>query len=518
MSQDINNNNQVFTEEESGFDYKEWLLHFLRFWYVYLIALLIAYGAAHYKNRSWKANFLTSGTIILGGEGARGGSGTFMQGFGVQPGFGGMQNQIIMMRSYDFIGRVIDELPFFTTEYITKGRFIERNIYKNSPIYISPERIAPKAYGHMFRINIRPDGSYTISLENNGAEIMSEEGRVNERLETSWFTIDVQRQREDFRDVDMYFRFRSRHSLINEFLGRLRLGFVEERSSVLGISLVSDVFERDIDFINKLCEVFIADNLALKNEVAIRTITFIDRQIALLEFDLSRSAGELARFREDNQLIDFSTHKAGIIARQTNLDNQARDLEVREQFLNHLVTFLDDNLPRGEIIVPPAVAVDNPRLMDLTNQLTNRKLQLSEITSRHVAYDRMKREIEVTKLRIFEEIQAMRLSIQLEKEILNRRANDLKEEIRELPRKEVDITTIQRRHRIEESYYTFLLTRRTEAEMQKASNRSDNSVLDKARVMHVTNGREQRERITRFLALGLALSIGFVVLIKFLNT
>ena len=519
MEQDINN--QVFTEEESGFDYKEWLSHFLRFWYVYFIAVSIALGVAYIKNRSWKANFLTSGTIILGGEstGQRTGSNAFMQGFGLQPGFGNQRNQVIMMRSYDFIGRVIDELPFLATEYITKGRFIERNRYRDTPIFISSERIAPQAYGHLFRINVRPDGSYIISLDDDkGNEIMTAEGRVGERLETNWFTITVQRLREDFRDIDMFFRFRSRDSLINEFLSRLQLGFVEEGSSVLRIVLISDVPARDVDFINKLCEVFIADNLALKNDMAVRTITFIDRQIASLQLDLNRSAEELTRFRESNQLIDFSAHAANITARQVDFENQAKDLEIREQFLNHLVAFLDDNISRGEIIVPPAVAVDNPKLFDLTNQLTNKHLHLAEITEQHITYDRTIREIEITKLRIFEEIQAMRLSLQLEKGILNRRMNHLQEEIRELPRIEVDMASIERRYRIEESYYTFFLQRRAEAEVQKASNRSDNSVLDTARVLYMTNHKAKRETTIKFLALGLALSFGFVLLIKLLNS
>ena len=522
MEQDINRNNQFTEEEGGGFDYKEWLFHFLRFWYIYIIALGLAYGYAWYQNRAWIPVFSSSGTMILetDGRGGGGGRANFMQGFGVQAGFSLQANQLIMLRSYDFIGRVVDELPFMQVEYRTRGRFRERNLYRNTPIIITTQHIAPKAFGQMFRIAVTHEGQYSVSLTNgNGYIIMTADGILGEWLETGWFTIKVQRVNENYRNFGMYFRFRDRSSLVREFMGRLHLGMVADRSSILRVSLQSDTPDRDIDFINKLSEVFIADNLALKNDVAERTISFIDQQLVLLETEMNRAASDLAAFREDNQLVNLSVHTSNIISRQNALENQQISIETRSLFLDYLVNFLDDNLASGEMIVPPpVVATSNPQLLALTDQLSAQNLFLAEINERHILYDRTIREINTIKARIRLEIIAMRQSLRFEEELLNRRMADLHEELRELPRRELDIAALERRFRIEESYYTFFLQRRAEAEVQKASNRPDHAVLDRARNMGMINGGERGARTRNFLMIGLVLSGGFVLLLKLLNT
>ena len=62
-------------------------------------------------------------------------------------------------------------------------------------------------------------------------------------------------------------------------MSRLRPRFVADRSSVLKVSLVSETPARDIDFINKLFEVFLIENLERKNDAANKTINFIDEQL-----------------------------------------------------------------------------------------------------------------------------------------------------------------------------------------------------------------------------------------------
>jgi capsular exopolysaccharide synthesis family protein len=62
------------------------------------------------------------------------------------------------------------------------------------------------------------------------------------------------------------------------------------------------------------------------------------------------------------------------------------------------------------------------------------------------------------------------------------------------------------------------LQKRAEAEVQKASNSSDNTVLDRARMMYSTNSGAKKDRMTKSLMIGLALSFVFVLLLKVLNS
>ncbi len=120
-------------------------------------------------------------------------------------------------------------------------------------------------------------------------------------------------------NTELYFKFRSRQSLISDFSSRLNFGYVVEGSSVLRISMVSETPERDIDFINKLCETFLADNLERKNEAANKTIKFIEGQLNAVSKSLVVSEGEITDFRQSNKIVDVSSHTGELLAKQQSL-------------------------------------------------------------------------------------------------------------------------------------------------------------------------------------------------------
>lgn len=513
---DLDKNN--FTEEESSFDIKEWFFHFLHYWYLFVIAILIALGASYLKNRTWLPEFQTSGTMIIESGGNAYGSQAIMQGFGVQSGYRNMNNQVIMLRSYDLLSRVVDSLPFMRVDYINKGRFKTRNLYRNTPIYITSEHLSPDAYNHLYKISLRKNGTYTITIdEEKNYSSFKLDGKVGEPLVHNLFSITVTDLRDYSDDVDMYFQFKSKERLVNEFYSRLQFAYVMEGASILQVSLNSQTPDRDVDFINKLCDVFILDNLTLKNHAAIKTITFIDDQLDLLQESLAVSEDEMTSFRQSNQIVDVSSYVGDILAKSTQYDNKKRELELQENYLNYLVNHIQNNIDGGGVIAPLTLGVNDAMLIQLVQQINDKYLELGELSERNIYYDKTKKEIEILKNSISEVVKSMRLSLSIEKDEVTRRLREIDNEIKKLPQKELQMIAIERRYRVDDNYYTFFLQKRAEAEIQKASNRPDNSVLDKARVMSVTNGKAPTKTMTTYLLLGLLIPAVFVLLLKLLN-
>ena len=121
---------QQNNDEDEGtmnFNPLEWIFTFLHYWYLFVIALVIALGLAMLKNRRWIPTYYSQGTIVIKESGTYGGSASaLMSGFGVDAGFKNVNNQMIMLGSYDLMSRVVDSLPFLNVEYITQGRFKTR--------------------------------------------------------------------------------------------------------------------------------------------------------------------------------------------------------------------------------------------------------------------------------------------------------------------------------------------------------------------------------------------------------
>ena len=117
---------QSENEEDRSLSFNplEWIFTFLHYWYLFVIAIVIALGLAMLKNRRWIPTYFSQGTIVIKESSTYGGSASaLMQGFGVDAGYKNVNNQMIMLGSYDLMSRVVDSLPFLEVEYITQGRF-----------------------------------------------------------------------------------------------------------------------------------------------------------------------------------------------------------------------------------------------------------------------------------------------------------------------------------------------------------------------------------------------------------
>ena len=127
-------------DDEDGslnFNPVEWLFTFLHYWYLFVIALAIALGLAMLKNRRWMPTYLSQGSLVIKENTGYGGASlALMQGFGVDAGYKNVNNQMIMLGSYDLTSRVVDSLPFFNVEYITQGRFKTRQLFRQTPIVV----------------------------------------------------------------------------------------------------------------------------------------------------------------------------------------------------------------------------------------------------------------------------------------------------------------------------------------------------------------------------------------------
>lgn len=515
-----NNYEKAFTdEEESGFDILEWISYFLHFWYLFVIFVILALGAAYLQNRTFMESYQTGGTVMIEENRSTANSTMgLMQGFGVESGFRNAQNQIIMLKSYDLVSRVVDSLPYLKVDYISMGSFKTRNLYHTSPIFIQSDYIAPEAYNLLFKISLRSNGTYKITVdENKMYKNFSIEGRYGQPVQHNLFFITVNNVDGFSGESDLYFRFRSKESLVGDFQPRLNFGYVVEGSSVLLVSLVSETPDRDIDFINKLCETFLAANLERKNEAANKTMKFIDSQLSDVAKSLSVSEDEMTHFRQSNHIVDVPSHTSELLGKASKYDVEESELKLRGTYLDYLTKYLKTNMADGAIIAPATLGLNEPMLMSMVQQINELNQQRSEVTEKNMYYDKYSKQIENAKNTVIEVVKSMHASLDIEKKDFYNRLSKVNEEIKELPEKELEMIAIERKYKMDDNYFTFFLQKRAESDILKASNTPDNVILDKARITTQTNSDKKSKTTLMFLLLGVLIPTVIVIAVELLN-
>ena len=370
----------------------------------------------------------------------------------------------------------------------------------------------------MFKLSINSDGTYVITDENGTIDkTLTAKGRLGIPIQHNLFFITVEPTSNKILRREIYFRFRSKESLISDFMSRLQIGFVQEGSSVLGISLTSETPDRDIDFINKLCSVFLTENLERKNDAASKTMDFIDQQLDTVSKSLAISEGAMTQFRRSNQIVDLPSHSSEILGKATQYDEKRSALNLRDSYFKYLTNYLKTNLDAGAVVAPSNLGLNDPMLMSLVQQFNDLISKRNETSDKSPLYAKYNREIESLKNSINEVITNMRASMQIEEQDLSRKMESVQSDISALPRKEMQLIGIERKYRVDDNYYTFFLQKRAEAAIQKASNSPDNNILDKARIVALTNGNTKSRTILIYLLIGLIIPALFVVLKELLN-
>ncbi|MBR1426303.1 MAG: polysaccharide biosynthesis tyrosine autokinase [Paludibacteraceae bacterium] len=513
-----NDPNQQDEPSGGGFDIMEWVLRIIHYWYFFLIAAIIAYAAAYVSNRKWKATYYSQGTIILreSGNGLGSINSPLMQGFGLEAGYNNLSNQLLVIGSYDLMSRVVDSLPFFRTEYLTKGRFKSRNLFHSTPILVETTRIDPRAYGQLFAVTFHKDGTIQISSENEKLplDIIT---RYGEPIDCNFFAATIWPTENMISSGTIYFRFRSRETLIEEFQANLRQDWVSSGSSVLALALVSDCPERDCEFIDKLMQVFILKNLESKNEMADRSIAFINEQLIELQKSLQLSEAAMTDFRQENKLLNVSSYAGQIVGRLNSYDQQSMTLRLRETYFDYLINYVNSGIDNDAVIAPGSMGISDATLTSLVNQLNTLRLQRGELTEKNVYYAKYTKDMQNVKESIAEVIKSMRASLEIEKSDLALRYSEAEADMRTLPEKELQMVAIERQYRIDDNYYTFFLQKRAEAEIQKASNTPDNKILDKARTTMTMNAGEKKKKQRTFVMIGLLIPLLAIVLSELLN-
>ena len=352
-------------EEGSNIDYFGWLIRIIKCWWLFVISIIICMTIAFFKNKQWQPNYKTSALVIIQeNKGLVGGTSTLMQGFAAERAYRNVNNQVIMFGSFDLISRVIEKHPELTVDYYTRGRFKVNNLYKHSPIEIQKQLIVNSSYNREFEFEDAGNGEYHIIVpETKEVPEVVLTGKYGEPLETSYFFITIDATPYFFDGCKLYFRFFEKELAMN-YSSRLAFDFVMQGASVVRCTVSGNVPERDQDFLNGLCDEFLEDNLARKNDAAIKTIDFIDEQLATLSDSIKISEGKLNSYKATN-FVSSTAGSSMIVSQYNAIIAKQTEMRLQEAYFKYLSDYLQNNVEDGTLMTPTSIGLKESVLTGL---------------------------------------------------------------------------------------------------------------------------------------------------------
>ena len=518
-------------DQEESLDLKKYFFLILANWYWFVISVFIGLGVAWLVNRYTKPTYRATASLILSendrGRGGLTGYENLIPGMEIYRTRTMIANEMEVLKSYSLASRTLGELNY-DISYVGVGRsgLKEAFLYNSAPFIVIPDTTRANTFNYPVYIKILDKNHYELAIDDKFD--INQKLAFGEKFESAPFSFTVILKDPENFDPEgaynkYYFTLNNAAGLANSYRSRLTISPGDDkRGSVLFMSFSAPSSELAIDYLNKLMEVYIRQGLEEKNQTAVNTVNFIDEQLGVIDTSLQQAELKLQNFRLANKLVDVSTEGSMAYDRVQNYMNQKGMLELQKRYYDYLLKYIRDKNNLNQVVSPATMDISDPLLGNLITQLNTLLSQKQELQFTANASNPqlvlLESKIENTRDALIDNIENLIRNNVISMNETNRQLEDAGKSLEKLPVTERKLINIQRRYNVNDQIYTYLLQKRAESAIARASNVSDNKILDMARPGSITMiSPKPKTNYTMGLVAGILLPFSLLILLDLLN-
>lgn len=500
---------------------KIFLSYILRYWF--LIVLGVAMGAlyAYYQVRYTQATYKTSSRMLVKDEYSSWGQEYFLPGMELVSSRNRLVNELGIIKSYPLMHRIAKALNW-NVSYYKIGNIKTTEMYPYSEFTV--KLISESFSEGSFYIKFKSQKSFLISPNQEGLEL-SKLYNIGDVLEFDSFKFKIEEISKGINlDYEYSIKFNTADKWARYFQNTLNISVEGQESSILILSEENRNPEKSIDFLNVLMKEYIEWGVEQNNQTATSTIAFVDQQLRAIADSLIFTEHQLEQFYKENFsnrifiTEDVSTNN---MQRVLELEDNLTEKSIQRQYYESLIKSLkSDNFtafPSSAVFGFDDNNVDDliKSILDINNYIWERSFQLKEGSQ----------PMELIKLELEEQKKSLIHTANTNKIQVERLIDSLKniieiEELKvlQLPSEQRRFFNLKRENKLLSDLYTYLLNKRSEASIAKASNLPKAQVLDFADLHRVSYiGPKPASIYVSSIFIGVLLPTFVILLIYLLN-
>jgi tyrosine-protein kinase Etk/Wzc len=511
-------NNNLLNDQKN--DLKEIILLLFFYKKIFIITIISFLLIAFTYNKITTPRYKNELYLLIGENNSNAflGSKDLSEGFGFFGEKKNVENELGILGSYTLVYNTVRRLNMDISYYQRKDFIpivifdfapfsIYRETYKETPFIVVPNSISPRPIGLNFYITVLSSDKFRIAARGENLSLFNSTGnefirkvgeieidkvyRFGEEIVSGNFNFKIVVNNNffvnNFINKTFYFVFNNINEVAQYYQTALDVRTSTPNSSLVRVSVVGGNYEEVTDFLNEYSEVYIERNLQKKNNVANSTIDFINSQLSDVSDSLRKAENKLQNFRTSNQVMNLSLQGEQFLRNLNDLESQKAILDTKARYYNSIKEYIENNKKISDLVTPVGSELD-PILNGLINsliQLSGDRVSLLNNNNNPENIQPSATDIKINNLKstILENANYYIKTLNNSIGDLNDRIEELNRDILKLPRTERELFGIERKTKLNDAIYAFLLEKRSEAQIAKASNIPDYEVIDKARVI-----------------------------------
>jgi tyrosine-protein kinase Etk/Wzc len=509
-----------FQFESEGVDIKGALLKYLRYWYIIVLSVVIAFTMAFIYLRYSTAQYEVISKILIKDDRNvdLAASSAVFDDLGIFKSKKNLGNEVQILKSKSLMYRVFKELSLYTN-YFVEGKIKITEVYgEGVPFKLIVSALDSSAYGKAVTINVKDDN--TFDLKEDEGEVTSHRFGSEVRKSYATFTVVASSDLDSGKSKEVIVVFNDLKQAADNYNGKLNVELVDKNASVLSVSMIDPTPEKGEDIINKLIDVYNKEAVEDKNQMAANTIDFIDERLRFLTIELTNVEKDVERFKQENKITDVSTDAEIYLQGASEYRKQLAEFEIQIEVLNSIENYLNKQGDQFEL-VPSTLNIQDPTLMGLIgnfNQLQlERQRMLRTTQENNPLVQNMNDQLFNLKVNILENLRNIKNGLNITRNNLRASNARFESRIQSVPSIERELLEISRQQGIKEGLYLYLLQKREEAALSLAATVSNTRIIDSA---VAGDGPVKPERNTIYLLallIGLGLPLAGIYLKDVLN-
>jgi capsular exopolysaccharide synthesis family protein len=400
-----------------------------------------------------------------------------------------IESQVGILQSYSLFNEALRNLNWETSWY--KKEFLyKKELFNSNMFQLSVPTNASNAKNVLIEITVLSDSQFLLKAEgetykNGYQQFIETEETVNFGVPYSndFFNFTLEKGQAGIDEV-YYLMFNNIQTLTSQYLKKTKVFQENINSDIITISIQGENTQKEAEFINELINVFIQFGIDKKSINSENSIKFIDEQLERIQGSLSAAENRYTNFRRNNQAINLGQEAQLVYSNLEEIENEMYLTELQINYYRELLQYLDDSQKIEEMVNPSVIGITDTNLSAMLTQLAelyNRRevltLSVQEDNPSIIAIDR---EINITRDRLEETIRNQVRTTESKMKSMNERYNEIQNRMRRLPETERQMIGIQREFDLNNELYTYMMQKKAEASITKASIVPEVQVMDPA--------------------------------------
>ena len=501
----------------------------LKYWYWILFSLIICLAYAWFSIQKSTPMYTQSMSVLLRDDvegNGTGGSSIRFSDLGLNESYTVLEDEMEALRSPDLMQQVVVALSL-TTLYERPGRFHNTALYGSTlPIWVTFPDMQPDETATM-KVIVSSEGDITIkNLKVNGdAFKVNPETKLEfgDALSSPSGKIIIQKtpffQEGASYEVDV--RRVSLTSATNKFGGELSVEHsANKRSNVVDLTCVDANVQRADDILATLMKCYTQNWLKGKAEVVAATNDFINQRLVAVEQELSGVDSSISNYKSSNLIPDVSQSGSMAMQQSNEMTNQIMNYNNQLQMARYLKNYISSENKNS--VLPVNTGLANTNIEGLVNQYNALVMQRNSLLENTSESNPIIIDIDarMASLRtsILSSIDNAIVSLQNTVATMERREQTSTAKVAASPQQAKYLLSAERKQKVQENLYLYLLQKREENELSQASVSVNTRVLRQPSGSKSPTSPRPQQTYLIALAIGLVVPIGSIYLLEISNT